>query len=128
MKPSVPPITRIALYVRDLQKVAAFYEEHFGFRSEVVAEDKIVLTPGNGGCSLVLLQASRGHRIGQSCVKIVFDVPDVRAFREERLKGGLKFGAVHRGPGYEFSNARDPAKNLIQISNSHLQTSGIREG
>jgi hypothetical protein len=76
----------------------------------------------------VLLQASRGHRIGQSNVKIVFDVPDVRTFRAECLKEGLKFGAVHCGPGYEFSNARDPAKNLIQISNSHLLTSGIQEG
>jgi len=47
-------------------------------------------------------------------------VSDVHAFREERAKAGLKFGVVHRGPGYEFSNARDPAKNLIQISNAYL--------
>ena len=117
---TAPPVTRIALYVRDLPKIAAFYEKHFGFHSTVAAEDKIVLTPASGGCALVLLQASRGHRIGQSCVKIVFDVPDVRAFKEAQLKAGLKFGAIHHGPGYEFSNARDPAKNLIQISNSHL--------
>ena len=117
---NLPVITRIALYVRDLPKIAAFYEKHFGFRSTVAAKDKIVLKPAAGGCVLVLLEASRGHRLGQSCVKIVFDVPDVKAFKEARLKNGLKFGAVHRGPGYEFANARDPARNLIQISNSHL--------
>ena len=115
-----PPITRIALYVRDMPKVASFYEEHFGFRPVVAAPDKIVLFPKSSGCALMLLQASRGHRIGQSCVKIVFDVPDVQALKEARAKAGLKFGAVHRGPGYEFSNARDPAKNLIQISNAYL--------
>lgn len=117
---NTPPITRIALYVRDLPKIADFYEKHFGFQRVVVADDKMVLNPAAGGCALVLLQASRGHRIGQSCVKIVFDVADVKAFKAERAKAGLKFGAVHRGPGYEFSNARDPAKNLIQISTSHL--------
>lgn len=66
----------------------------------------------------MLLQASKGHRMGQSCVKLVFDVPDVAAFKAEREKAGLKFGAIHRGPGYSFANARDPAKNLIQISES----------
>lgn len=115
-----PPITRIALYVRDMPKVAAFYQKHFGFRPVVVASDKIVMHPKSGGCALGLLQASRGHRVGQSCVKIVFDVADVRAFREACAKAGLKFGTVHHGPGYDFSNARDPAKNLIQISNAHL--------
>jgi predicted enzyme related to lactoylglutathione lyase len=113
-----PPITRIALYVRDMPKVASFYEEHFGFRPVVAAPDKIVLFPKNG-CALMLLQASRGHRIGQSCVKIVFDVPDVHAFKEARAKAGFKFGTIHRGRGFEFSNARDPAKNLIQISNAY---------
>ncbi len=119
---SIPalPITRVVLYVRDIPRVASFYEEHFGFRRQIVAVDKTILFPNAGGCALVLLQASRGHRIGQSSVKIVFDVPDVRTFKDERLKAGLKFGAIHRGPNYEFSNARDPAKNLLQISNAYL--------
>jgi predicted enzyme related to lactoylglutathione lyase len=120
-KMSAPPITRIALYVRDINRLVAFYQEHFDFQPQVAAPDKMILHPASGGCALVLLEASRGHRVGQSCVKIIFDVPDVKAFREARLKAGSKFGKVHRGPGYEFSNARDPAKNLIQISNAYLQ-------
>lgn len=122
-----PPITRIALYVRDLDRVATFYEQHFGFRRQPVAADKIILFPTQGGCALVLLQASRGHRLGQSCIKIVFDVPDVHAFKAARLKAGLKFGPVHRGPDYEFANARDPAKNLIQISNGYLRDGPARK-
>lgn len=113
-----PVITKIALYVRDLRKIAAFYEKHFGFvvvPPELV--DKLTLVTPAGGCKLVLLQASKGHRIGQSCVKLVFDVTDVAAFREERMRAGLKFGPIHKGDGYEFANARDPARNLIQITN-----------
>ena len=116
-----PSISRLALYVRDIPRVAAFYEKHFSFHRNVVAPDKTILFPRNGGCALVLLQASRGHRMGQSGVKLVFDVRDVRAFRDARMAAGLKFGVVHHGPDYEFSNARDPAKNLIQISNAYLR-------
>ena len=50
---------------------------------------------------------------------IVFDVEDVAAARSSHAKLGLKFGAIHRGPGYHFANARDPAKNLIQISSRY---------
>jgi len=117
-----PPITRIALYVHDLPKIAEFYRTHFGFvQSPSNQADKLTLKSPAGGCDLVLLQASKGHKTGQSCVKIIFDVPDVAAFREEQILAGLEFGPIHRGPGYEFANARDPAKNLIQISNSHLE-------
>lgn len=105
-----------------MRKVADFYQKHFGF-SEVSPhiEGKITLSQSTEGCSIVLLQASKGHRIGQSIVKIVFDVKDVAVFKKQKEKEGLKFGVIHKGPGYEFSNARDPAKNLIQISNSYLQ-------
>jgi len=116
-----PVITRIALYVRDMPKIAAFYEKHFGFTSTVSENnDKITLAPPLGGCAIVILQASKGHKIGQSCIKIIFDVHDVAAFKSKKGKEGLIFGAIHSGPGYEFANARDPAKNLIQISSSHL--------
>jgi len=46
----------------------------------------------------------------------VFDVEDVEAHKRESEKKGLKFGVTYKGEGYEFANARDPAKNPIQIS------------
>jgi predicted enzyme related to lactoylglutathione lyase len=116
-----PPISQLALYVKDMPKIAAFYAKHFGFTAtwnEV--RDKATLRPANGGCALVLLQASKGHRIGQSCVKIIFDVPDVPAAKAAQAKLGLKFGVIHRGPTYQFCNTRDPAKNLIQLSDAYL--------
>lgn len=120
-KEATPAITRIVLYVRNMPEVAAFYRRHFHFESsEGDNEEKITLRSPSGGCSLVLLQASKGHRTGQSCIKIVFDVADVAAFKKEKEREGLKFSVIHKGPGYEFSNARDPAKNLVQISNCPL--------
>ena len=117
----MPSISQIALYVRDLPKVAEFYTRHFDFRATTEAPDKIRLTPSNGGCDIVLLQASKGHRIGQSVVKIVFDVEDVQAFKKASAGKGLVWGSIHSGLGYEFCNARDPAKNLIRISNSRFR-------
>lgn len=112
-----PPITRLALYVRDMPKVADFYSRHFGFIQDLSEMPGLLrLTPPSGGCALALLQTSKGHKVGQSCIKLVFDVADIAAFRERSAARGLKFGAIHRCDGYAYANARDPAKNLIQIS------------
>lgn len=81
-----------------------------------VHDDLIEVTSSAGEFSLLLHQASKGHRIGQSCIKIVFDVEDVEAFKRDSARKGLKFGVTYKGEGYEFANARDPAKNPIQIS------------
>lgn len=114
-------ITKIAFYVRDIPKIAEFYSHHFGFTARYnEKKDKAVLSPAAGGCRLVLLQASKGHKIGQSIVKLMFDVADVPAMKEEQAKKGLVFGAIHNGPNYQFANARDPARNLISISDAYL--------
>ena len=112
--PTAPPITRLVLYVRDIPKVAAFYMDNFGFlRLPGNEQDVVRLESPSGGCGLVILQASKGHRIGQSCVKLVFEIKDIGEFRKSCP---IKFGPTHKGNGYTFANARDPAKNLIQIS------------
>jgi len=114
-------ITKIAFYVRDIPKVAEFYTRHFGFTVRYnEKKDKAILSPAQGGCRLVLLQASKGHKPGQSIVKLMFDVADVAAMKEEQAKKGLMFGAIHKGPTYQFANARDPERNLISISNAYL--------
>ncbi|MDF3129894.1 VOC family protein [Kiritimatiellaeota bacterium B1221] len=113
----VAPTTRTMLYVRDVQKLAAFYVKHFGFvESPREYDDFIEIKSPNGGSTLLFHQASKGHKIGQSCIKLIFDVEDIEAFKKKCKKDGLNFGVTHKGAGYEFSNARDPAKNPIQIS------------
>lgn len=104
-----------------MPKIAAFYRRHFGFEQTYAnGKDKMILTQPGGTLHLVLLQASKGHRSGQSAVKIIFDVADVSRHRDEQARLGLKFGPIHHGPNYAFANARDPAKNLIQISSGFL--------
>ena len=53
-------------------------------------------------------------------MKLIFDVVDVAAAKNEQAEKGLIFGTIHHGPGYQFANACDPAKNLISISNAYL--------
>ena len=114
---TTPSVSRILLYVRDPQKIADFYATHFAFvQKPQVHDDLIEVTLPEGAFSLLLHQASKGHRLGQSCVKLVFDVEDIEAYKRESEKKGLKFGVTYKGEGYEFANARDPAKNPIQIS------------
>jgi catechol 2,3-dioxygenase-like lactoylglutathione lyase family enzyme len=111
------PLNRIVLYVRDLEATAIFYERHFGFAPHRQAGDKIVeLVNPAGGASLMLHQAAKGQKRGQSTVKLVFDVEDVEAFSARCKKDGLDFGALHRADGYVFANARDPSDNPISIS------------
>jgi predicted enzyme related to lactoylglutathione lyase len=116
-----PAISRIALYVRDIPQIAAFYQKHFDLEIDDAGGDFTCLQSKEGGCALILLQASKGHKIGQSCIKIVFDVPDVAAFKEQSREAGLVFGAIHQADGYEYANAHDPAKNPIQISNRRFK-------
>ena len=115
-----PPLNRIILYARDMEKQAAFYILHFGLvRIEAGVDDLVHLNSPANGFGLTILQAAAGVKMGQATVKLVFQVDDVdavEAFKKSSAQKGLKFGATHVGPGYAFANAKDPAGNSIQIS------------
>ena len=114
-------ISRIILYVRDIPKVAALYEQHFGLKPLSSAEQGwLELGTTGEGCSIALHQASAAQKRDAE-IKISFGVRDVRAFKASREANGLKFGVVHEAGSFEFSNARDPAGNSIQISNRGLK-------
>ena len=116
-----PQITRVILYVRDLAKVSAFYQKHFGLKPlEGSTPGWIELAQVNGGCCIALHRAAVTQKRGSE-IKIVFGVKDVRAFKAEREANGLKFGVVHAVDNFEFSNAKDPAGNSIQISSRGLK-------
>jgi predicted enzyme related to lactoylglutathione lyase len=110
------PIARIILYVRDIQKVATFYQKHFGLKPLPGAEDGwLEIGSPNGTCTIALHQAAASQKCGSE-IKLVFGVKDVRRFKAEREAAGLKFGVVHKAGHHEFSNAKDPAGNSIQVS------------
>jgi catechol 2,3-dioxygenase-like lactoylglutathione lyase family enzyme len=110
-------LNRILLYSRNVEETVAFYERHFGFEARREAGDRIVeLASPNGGSTIMVHQAAKGQRAGQSAVKLVFDVEDVEAFCAKCAKEGLEFGAIHLADGYAFANAYDPCKNPISVS------------
>jgi predicted enzyme related to lactoylglutathione lyase len=120
------PIARVILYVRDIEKVAAFYQKHFGLRPLPGAEDGwLEIGSPSGACSIALHQAGASQKRGSE-IKIVFGVKDVRKFRAEREAAGLKLGVVHKSMDHEFCNARDPAGNSIQVSSRGMSSRGIK--
>jgi len=116
-----PRIARVILYVRDIPRVSAFYERFFGMHPLPGASDGWVeLASGSGGCTIALHKAAVTQKSG-AAMKLVFGVADVRAFKSEKEKEGLKFGVVHDVGSFQFSNAKDPAGNSIQISSRGLK-------
>jgi predicted enzyme related to lactoylglutathione lyase len=93
---SAPPIARVILYVKDIPKVAAFYERFFGMiRMEGSSDGWQELTSPAGGCTIALHQAAVSQKSG-AAMKLVFGVADVEGFRVTAEKKGLRFGVVHR--------------------------------
>jgi len=110
------PILRVILFVKDIPKVAAFYQRHFGMKPLGSAEPGwLEMTSGPGGCNIALHQARAAQKSG-TAIKLVFGVADVRTFKSEREQDGLKFGAIHTTPDFEFADTKDPAGNSVQIS------------
>ena len=113
-------IARVILYVKDIPKVAHFYQTHFGMKP-LPSDDEgwLELQSDSGGCNIALHRAASTQKSG-AAIKIAFGVADVRQFKKEREAAGLKFGPVHEPGGFLFANAKDPAGNSIQISSRGL--------
>ena len=119
---------RVLLYVHDIEAVAEFYARHFGLRIHRAEGDLIVEleSPDEGGTNIMLHPLGRGRKSGQSVAKLVFDVSDVEAFCARSAEQGLRFGVLHKGDGYEFANARDPAGNSISVSSRAFRRNAWR--
>ena len=108
---------RLVLYVRDMEATVSFYEKHFGYRAQQLEGDRIIeLIDDGGGTNLLIHPAGKTQKMGQSLVKLVFDVEDLDAFCAQSGSNGLDFGPIHQADGYRFANAKDPSGNSISIS------------
>lgn len=109
-------ISRIILFVADVPKVTAFYQQHFGLEAVGPAEDGWIEL-GAGGCNLALHRGKLPAGVSaHSPAKVVFGVSDVRAEVERLSREGLKFGKVHDWNGFSFADTTDPEGNPIQLS------------
>ncbi|PLP59261.1 glyoxalase [Mesorhizobium loti] len=119
------PLGRVVIYARDVEETARFYERHFGFTATESPGDRIVeLVARDGGANIMLHQAAKGQRSGQSIVKLAFDVEDVELFCWQRAEDGLDFGTIHKADGYLFANAKDPCQNSISVSSRAFRKEG----
>jgi predicted enzyme related to lactoylglutathione lyase len=111
------PLNRIVIYARDVEEAVAFYVTHFGFEVHREEGDRIVeLIAPSGGSNIMVHPAAKGQKVGQSIVKLVFDVEDVEAACAQFAANGLDFGSIHRADGYCFANSKDPCQNSISLS------------
>jgi catechol 2,3-dioxygenase-like lactoylglutathione lyase family enzyme len=121
----MPTLSRIVLYVRDVEETVAFYEKHFGFEALRLAGDRIIeLLCPEGGASIMVHLAGKAVKFGQATVKLSFHVDDVEAFCAKCAGEGLQFGPLHHADGYVYANARDPSKNPISVSSRPLRKAG----
>ena len=110
-------IHRIIIYTKKMQEMSEFYAKFFGYKAITRDGDRIVeLRPRADGLTLLLHPAGKGQKEGQSLVKLLFDVEDVRTCRDELNRRGLQVGPIHEAEGYQFANAKDPSNNSISIS------------
>jgi predicted enzyme related to lactoylglutathione lyase len=112
-----PALTALTIYTKQMEAMATFYCKHFGFvASQDMGDRLVVLKSPRHGMAIQLHPTAKSQKEGQVLVKLVFAVEDVRAFCETSRENGLAFGAIHKADGYEFANAKDPAKNSVCVS------------
>lgn len=121
------PLGTVIIYARDIKRTAAFYSDHFGFKTTgEVHEGLIELQAASGGAGILIHQAAKSLKLGQVGVKLSFHVEDVKGFVAAAGKKGLKFGTIHEANGYQFANAKDPDKNSVSISSRSCRLSSAR--
>jgi len=110
------PIKCIILYVKNVEKVAEFYQRVFEL--EVIgAPEKGWLQLGAGGCNLALHQAAKTADHRRAAAKIVFGVKDVAKAKALLESRGMKLGPIHVTPNSTFCTGKDPEGNLLSIGN-----------
>ena len=105
------------IYARDVERTSGFYEQYFDLRRVDENNSEMVTLIDSSGEEIIRIhQAGKAVKMGQAAIKLIFEVSDVDKFKLKSLTKGLKFGATHRGPGYQFANVKDPDGNGIQIT------------
>jgi catechol 2,3-dioxygenase-like lactoylglutathione lyase family enzyme len=110
------PIARIVLYVKNVDRMAEFYQRVFEMKP-VARPEKGWLELGGGGCNLALHQAAKTANFRRAAAKITFGVKDVAKARAILARRGLKLGPIHTTPNSTFCNGKDPEGNLLSIGN-----------
>jgi predicted enzyme related to lactoylglutathione lyase len=115
-------LSRVILYVQDVERLSVFYREAFDFGVvEEVAGEWAVLQAG--ACELALHRVGEAYRgklpTGASNAKLVLTIDAPLAVtREVLLARGVPMGEIKSYPGFTgpLCDGRDPEGNVFQLS------------
>lgn len=112
-----PTLSSLILYTSQMDEMAHFYANFFGYSVHAFEGDRIVeLRPPGSGATLLLHPMGKGRKQGQVLVKLAFATDDVTGFCAICAEKGLVFGPLHTADGYVFANAKDPSGNSVTVS------------
>ncbi len=114
------PITRIVLYVKNVERVAEFYQRVFELKP-AGAPEKGWIELSAGGCNIALHQAAKTASFRRAAAKIAFGVKDVQRAKTILESRGLKLGPIHVTPNSSFCNGKDPEGNLLSIGDRGMK-------
>jgi predicted enzyme related to lactoylglutathione lyase len=118
-------LSRIILYVQDVERLSEFYRQAFGFPLGQHIEGEWAVLHA-GGCEIGLLKASGGYRAppggwsgDNNNAKIVFAIDEPIEAARERLAGlGVPMREIKSYPGLTgpLCDGTDPEGNVFQLS------------
>ncbi|MBC6439485.1 MAG: VOC family protein [Rhodospirillales bacterium] len=106
---------RIVLFVRDMEKAAAFYGDVLGLE-ELSGPGKDWREFDAGGSNIALHSGGR-DKAPPRMPKIVFVCDDVTAERETLNARGARFGKVKMAGDLHLCDGKDPEGHALQLSN-----------
>lgn len=112
----VGPLSRVIVFVKDMQKCAAFYRDVLGLPPHGFA-DATWMSFEAGGCFISLHKGAAGAGRKPKQIQLVFKVTDVAAAREQLVAKGVAMdNVIVPDDTFSFCNGRDPEGNWFQIS------------
>lgn len=116
LTPPIGAFNRVIVFVKDMARSRAFYEEVLGLRPDGYTDATWVSYRSGAGHIALHKQTARKRGPG-SAVQIVLHVNDVAAARAALIARGASMTAViDAGHGLVFCDGADPEGNLFQIS------------
>ncbi len=120
-------LTRVVLYVQDVQRLTEFYRDVLGLRVvEEIKDEWTVLQAGH--CQLALHRVGKAFRVADanswranSNSKLVMTVhEDLETLREELMAKGVPMREIKSYPGFTglLCDGTDPEGNVFQLAQS----------
>ena len=126
---SMLELARIIIFTKDIERMAAFYEDVIGLRRLETEDDPADFISFDGGGSQLALHAipkryARGIEISDppapredTPLKAVFRADDVEAARAQLIERGATMGPFKAFGDLHLCNGIDTEGNVFQISN-----------